>query len=66
MKHAVMVILVALGAIALSPVPVAASATDPARPVARRGCCSHHKGVCGCTAHVTICCDGDASPTCTC
>jgi len=33
----------------------------------RRGCCSHHGGVCGCdrlTGRV-ICCDGTLSPTCT-
>lgn len=33
---------------------------------ARRGCCSHHHGVCGCKDHTVICCDREASPTCTC
>ncbi len=32
----------------------------------RRGCCSHHKGVCGCSNNVVMCCDGTGSPTCTC
>jgi len=35
---------------------------------ARRGCCSHHGGVCGCdeaTGRIR-CCDGTLSPTCTC
>ena len=34
----------------------------------RRGCCSHHLGVCGCnkaTNHQQ-CCDGAISPTCLC
>lgn len=34
--------------------------------VARRGCCSHHKGVCGCVDGRIKCCDGTLSPTCTC
>jgi hypothetical protein len=33
----------------------------------RRGCCSHHGGVCGCTPDGRQqCCDGILSPTCTC
>lgn len=32
----------------------------------RRGCCSHHGGVCSCKDHRTICCDGRPSPTCEC
>ena len=34
--------------------------------VARRGCCSHHKGVCGCKGNRQECCDGTLSPSCTC
>ena len=36
--------------------------------IARRGCCSHHGGVCGCNEATdrVICCDGTYSPTCTC
>jgi len=36
--------------------------------LARRGCCSHHKGVCGCDEKTDriICCDGTLSPTCKC
>jgi hypothetical protein len=33
---------------------------------ARSGCCSHHHGVCGCKDRTIMCCDGSASPTCTC
>jgi hypothetical protein len=35
---------------------------------AQRGCCSHHKGVCGCDKKTgrTQCCDGTASPSCRC
>ena len=34
--------------------------------LARRGCCSHHKGVCGCSGGRQQCCDGTLSPSCTC
>ncbi|MEW6186715.1 MAG: hypothetical protein AB1585_13350 [Thermodesulfobacteriota bacterium] len=33
----------------------------------RRGCCSWHGGVCGCTSGGrAICCDGTISPSCGC
>lgn len=32
----------------------------------RRGCCSHHQGVCGCAGSTTQCCDGSLSPSCQC
>ena len=32
----------------------------------RRGCCSHHGGVCGCTQGRAVCCDGSYSPSCGC
>lgn len=32
----------------------------------RRGCCSHHKGVCGCEGGRAKCCDGTLSPSCGC
>ena len=32
----------------------------------RRGCCSHHRGVCDCDGNRLVCCDGSYSPTCTC
>ncbi len=31
-----------------------------------RGCCSHHKGVCGCENGRVKCCDGRFSPSCKC
>lgn len=36
--------------------------------LARRGCCSHHGGVCGCdeASDRIRCCDGSLSPSCTC
>lgn len=36
--------------------------------IARRGCCSHHGGVCGCDekSDRIRCCDGTLSPTCKC
>ncbi len=32
----------------------------------RRGCCSSHGGVCGCSGGSAQCCDGTLSPTCGC
>ena len=32
----------------------------------RRGCCSHHGGVCGCKSNRALCCDGSLSPSCGC
>jgi hypothetical protein len=32
----------------------------------RRGCCSHHNGVCGCLNGRAKCCDGSLSPSCGC
>lgn len=32
----------------------------------RRGCCSHHDGVCGCSGGRAQCCDGSLSPSCGC
>ncbi len=32
----------------------------------RRGCCSHHGGVCGCSNGRAVCCDGSYSPSCGC
>jgi len=34
--------------------------------VNKRGCCSWHDGVCGCSYGRVVCCDGVLSPTCTC
>lgn len=33
---------------------------------AKQGCCSWHKGVCGCSGGRQLCCDGTLSPSCTC
>lgn len=34
--------------------------------VERRGCCSWHGGVCGCSEGRALCCDGTLSPSCGC
>lgn len=44
--------------------PIPAQANSPT--VERRGCCSHHGGVCGCENGRALCCDGRLSPTCGC
>ncbi len=31
-----------------------------------RGCCSHHRGQCGCEGGRVVCCDGSLSPSCRC
>ena len=38
---------------------------SPIQPQAS-GCCSWHRGVCGCSGGRSLCCDGTLSPTCTC
>ena len=35
-------------------------------PMGKRGCCSHHGGVCGCSGSKQRCCDGTNSPSCMC
>lgn len=37
-----------------------------AEQLSRRGCCSHHSGVCNCSGGRVVCCDGSYSPSCTC
>lgn len=32
----------------------------------KRGCCSWHGGVCGCSVGRAVCCDGTVSPSCGC
>jgi hypothetical protein len=34
--------------------------------LAGRGCCSWHKGQCGCEGGRVVCCDGSLSPSCRC
>ncbi len=39
----------------------------PTDQIAQRGCCSWHKGVCGCGDDGRVrCCDGTVSPSCAC
>jgi hypothetical protein len=45
--------------------PWAQGSEEPA-VIERKGCCSHHKGVCGCESGSAKCCDGSLSPTCGC
>jgi hypothetical protein len=42
-----------------------AEAASP-EELAKRGCCSWHGGVCGCSGGRVVCCDGSFSPSCTC
>lgn len=50
---------------AIGDAPSAVCAPDSA---GRRGCCSHHHGVCGCNQATGMqrCCDGTDSPSCHC
>lgn len=34
--------------------------------LAGQGCCSHHRGQCGCEGGRVVCCDGSYSPSCSC
>jgi hypothetical protein len=76
---AVLILLLALSGPALAAGPFPAPAPGPGGmrspppslpevggPLAQRGCCSWHKGVCGCRNGRVVCCDGTLSPTCTC
>lgn len=47
-------------------VPDKTLAKSTVRTDERRGCCSHHGGVCGCSDGRAMCCDGTLSPTCGC
>jgi hypothetical protein len=62
LKHWIAGAMAALTVYALVPV---AGAEDFGEPE-RRGCCSHHHGVCGCEGGQAKCCDGELSPTCDC
>jgi hypothetical protein len=42
------------------------SKEELALEITKRGCCSHHKGVCGCGGTKLQCCDGTLSPSCKC
>jgi hypothetical protein len=59
------------GGLGILVVVLAGLSSDPAgaageSPLEKRGCCSHHHGVCGCSGQVAMCCDGSPSPTCGC
>ncbi len=43
-----------------------AASNSVAPVIANSGCCSHHKGVCGCSDGRAVCCDNTLSPTCGC
>ena len=63
LKHAVSVLLSIVAVVAIAaPAP---AAVEP-EPPAGSGCCSHHQGVCGCSAGRAVCCDGVTSPSCGC
>ena len=36
------------------------------RKLKKQGCCSRHKGVCGCADGKVVCCDETLSPSCKC
>ncbi len=50
----------------LSFVMLPTSSAAPSEGDGGQGCCSHHQGVCGCSAGRAQCCDGSISPTCGC
>jgi len=54
------------GLLAVSCLYISAPSGAVPEPPSKRGCCSHHQGVCGCSGGQTQCCDGSASPSCTC
>jgi len=61
-KTALMVIVISVSLLFFS-------GTVPSQEdVQKRGCCSHHGGVCGCdpVSGMQKCCDGTLSPSCEC
>jgi hypothetical protein len=57
----------ALGLVALCACASSESQTPVDESTAeKRGCCSHHGGVCGCSGDRQLCCDGQLSPSCMC
>ena len=51
--------------------PALQACPSPGQPfnlsqISQTDCCKGHKGVCGCRAGKIVCCDGTASPNCTC
>lgn len=65
MKQCLVVLSIACLGIPFATNDASASA-DAVQAAEKRGCCSHHHGVCGCSDNVVICCDKSPSPTCTC
>lgn len=64
MKRVMMLLVVAMGVgFGAGSLSVAKPPLDPPE---RSGCCSHHKGVCGCSGNTAKCCDGTLSPSCDC
>jgi hypothetical protein len=63
-----MLIKTVLMSLALMTVASASPAPLPCNQNDRRGCCSHHDGVCGCNRSTNMlrCCDGTQSPSCDC
>lgn len=63
--------LIAFGTLLQADVRVADAAVSSQEIIgeeenAKRGCCSHHGGVCGCRGGRALCCDGELSPSCGC
>ncbi|RPJ20011.1 MAG: hypothetical protein EHM35_20025 [Planctomycetaceae bacterium] len=54
------------GAVERSPVPLGTACAEARDVGAQRGCCSWHKGVCGCSGGRVQYCDGSMSPSCRC
>ncbi len=61
-----MLVVVFLGGRAFTDCPGLVSVEHSSLSVERRGCCSHHGGVCGCEKGRAVCCDGQLSPSCGC
>ena len=71
MLAAVVLFATLLGSSAIAAPTALASVCDPAtitNSLDKRGCCSHHNGVCGCNTSTGMqrCCDGTDSPSCRC
>lgn len=52
-------------AVAILSIPTTTQGRSPTAPE-KQGCCSSHKGVCGCEKGRVKCCDRTMSPSCRC
>jgi hypothetical protein len=59
-------VAIQVSAPAMQPCPAPGNPKLNLAETSQTDCCKGHKGICGCRAGKIVCCDGTASPNCTC